>query len=49
MQVPYGPDSVQYNWLLGDLASVNRTATPWLLVMVHYAPYHTFTYHYKVR
>ena len=30
-----GVSSLQYRWLMRDLASVNRTATPWLIVMLH--------------
>lgn len=27
--------STQYNWLLADLAAVDRTATPWVIVAMH--------------
>jgi hypothetical protein len=34
-----GADSLQYRWLLRDLAKVDRTKTPWLIVMMH-APWY---------
>lgn len=34
------PDSVQYQWLDKELQSVDRTITPWLIVMYH-CPLHT--------
>lgn len=36
-QFYYDPASVdaQYTWLAGDLAAVDRTATPWLIVLAH--------------
>lgn len=30
-----------------DRMQVDRTATPWLMVTVHAAPYHTYVVHYK--
>ncbi|KAI5074238.1 hypothetical protein GOP47_0010199 [Adiantum capillus-veneris] len=32
--------SNQYKWLLADLAKVNRTATPWLIAVIH-APWYS--------
>lgn len=42
LQLPYGPTSRQYRWAAQRLAAVNRTATPWLLVLMHGAPRTTF-------
>lgn len=47
VQVPWGPNSQQYEWLLEDLGSLNRSATPWLIVMFHAAPRSTSESHYK--
>ena len=35
------PGSIQFNWMLQDLESVNRTQTPWLIVNLH-RPLYTF-------
>jgi hypothetical protein len=35
-------NSPQYNWLQADLANVNRTVTPWLVVEMHRPMYDTF-------
>ena len=35
----YSSGSAQYNWLQADLAKVDRTKTPWLLVIIH-APWY---------
>lgn len=32
---PFGLMNQQINWLKADLAAVNRTATPWLIVFGH--------------
>ena len=45
--VAYAPGSPQYNFVLADLAAVNRTATPWLFVMHHAPIYHSYHIHYK--
>eukprot|EP00891_Asterochloris_glomerata_P007273 jgi/Astpho2/7273/fgenesh1_pg.00113_%23_79_t len=42
-----GLDSEQYNWLLEDLATVNRTKTPWVIVGEHAPWYHSYTTHWK--
>lgn len=42
LQLPYGPSSQQYRWAAAQLAGVSRTATPWLLVLMHGAPRTTF-------
>jgi hypothetical protein len=39
------PGSQQYNWLIKEFASVNRTVTPWLLVSIHTPLYSTFSAH----
>lgn len=40
--LPYGPTSRQYRWAAQQLVAVDRTATPWLLVLMHGAPRTTF-------
>lgn len=35
----FGADSDQYKWLEADLATVNRTNTPWLFALLH-APWY---------
>lgn len=37
--------SVQYQWLLGELKKINRSKTPWLIVMMHTQFYTTFLGH----
>ena len=39
--------SLQYDWLLSELKSVNRSITPWLIVMLHCPVYTTFKTHHK--
>jgi hypothetical protein len=41
------PDSLQYKWLVEELASVDRSITPWLLVTIHIPFYNTFDIHRK--
>ncbi|KAJ4766745.1 Purple acid phosphatase [Rhynchospora pubera] len=41
----YGPDSAQYKWLVSDLAKVDRSVTPWLIVLLHAPWYNTNTAH----
>eukprot|EP00250_Pteridium_aquilinum_P011449 c20080_g1_i1 orf=475-1860(-) len=36
----FDKDSDQYKWLLGDLAKVNRSKTPWLIAVIH-APWYS--------
>ena len=38
--------SVQYLWLESDLAGLNRTLTPWVIVLVHCPFYSTNDHHY---
>ena len=39
------PKSEQHTWFLQELASVDRTVTPWLFVMYHCPVYNTFNPH----
>ncbi|KAK9802602.1 hypothetical protein WJX73_000292 [Symbiochloris irregularis] len=39
--------SAQYEWLVEDLASFDRAATPWLIVTWHAPWYSSYTTHYK--
>jgi Icc-related predicted phosphoesterase len=32
---------------MADMEAVNRDRTPWVIVMVHAPPYHTYYHHYK--
>lgn len=32
---PYEPGSPQYQWLQSDLAGVDRSITPWVMVLTH--------------
>jgi len=41
----YSVNSPQYNWLLQDLAQVDRTKTPWVCVMLHAPWYNSNTQH----
>ncbi|MEW5318482.1 MAG: hypothetical protein WDW38_009701 [Sanguina aurantia] len=41
------PGSAQFKWLAADLAAVDRTVTPWVVVMMHPPLYNTVSYHYK--
>lgn len=36
--LPYSPASRQFRWAAAELAAVDRTATPWLVVIMHSAP-----------
>ncbi|CAN1255826.1 Purple acid phosphatase 2 [Linum perenne] len=42
----YGKYTPQYQWLEAELPKVNRTETPWLIVMVHSPWYNSYNYHY---
>ncbi|CAN1173200.1 Purple acid phosphatase 2 [Linum perenne] len=42
----YGKGSPQWFWLRAELPKVNRTETPWLIVMVHAPWYNSYNYHY---
>ncbi|GAX82085.1 hypothetical protein CEUSTIGMA_g9513.t1 [Chlamydomonas eustigma] len=44
----YGPGTKQYNWAIDELTNkFDRSVTPWLFVMIHAPPYHTYYTHYK--
>eukprot|EP00891_Asterochloris_glomerata_P008275 jgi/Astpho2/8275/Aster-01358 len=45
--VAFAKGSPQYNWLVKDLQTYNRTATPWLVAQWHAPWYSTYTSHYK--
>ncbi|KAJ4754527.1 Purple acid phosphatase [Rhynchospora pubera] len=42
----YGKYTPQYRWLEEELPKVNRSETPWLIVLVHSPWYNSNTYHY---
>ncbi|KAL7527862.1 hypothetical protein ACHAWF_002333 [Thalassiosira exigua] len=41
------PGSPQYNWLVEEFESVDRAATPWVLVTIHTPIYNSFYKHFK--
>ncbi|XP_020697635.1 purple acid phosphatase 2-like [Dendrobium catenatum] len=42
----YGTYTPQYNWLEAELPKVNRTETPWLIVLMHSPWYNSYNHHY---
>ncbi|XP_031127284.1 purple acid phosphatase 2 [Ipomoea triloba] len=42
----YGKYTPQYKWLEEELPKVNRTETPWLIVLMHSPWYNSYNYHY---
>ncbi|GJW77288.1 purple acid phosphatase 2-like protein [Tanacetum coccineum] len=42
----YGKYTPQYNWLEKELPKVDRSETPWLIVMAHTPLYNSYIYHY---
>ncbi|KMZ72870.1 Purple acid phosphatase [Zostera marina] len=42
----YGTYTPQYEWLLQELPKVNRSETPWLIVLVHSPWYNSYEYHF---
>ncbi|XP_043703036.1 purple acid phosphatase-like isoform X1 [Telopea speciosissima] len=42
----YGRSTPQYTWLTTELANVNRTETPWLIIIVHAPWYNSDVTHY---
>ncbi|GER42278.1 purple acid phosphatase [Striga asiatica] len=42
----YGKYTPQYSWLEKELPKVNRTETPWLIVLVHSPWYNSYEYHF---
>ncbi|KAJ4819469.1 Purple acid phosphatase [Rhynchospora pubera] len=43
--VDFGCNSEQYKWLVADLAKVDRSVTPWLILLFHAPWYNTNTAH----
>ncbi|CAN6821162.1 unnamed protein product [Brassica oleracea] len=42
----YGKYTPQYTWLEQEFPKVNRTETPWLMVLMHSPWYNSYDYHY---
>lgn len=42
----YGKYTPQYKWLEAEFPKVNRSETPWLIVMTHAPWYNSYNYHY---
>ncbi|KAB2023276.1 hypothetical protein E1A91_D06G007300v1 [Gossypium mustelinum] len=42
----YGKSTPQYKWLKKELPKVNRSETPWLIVLVHCPIYNSNSHHY---
>ncbi|KAL9272611.1 Purple acid phosphatase 2-like protein [Drosera capensis] len=42
----YGKYTPQFNWLEEEFPKVNRTETPWLIVLMHAPWYNSYNYHY---
>ncbi|KAJ6306403.1 hypothetical protein OIU78_021675 [Salix suchowensis] len=42
----YGKYTPQYKWLEKELPKVNRTETPWLIVLMHCPMYNSYAHHY---
>uniref|UniRef100_A0A2P2KMY6 Purple acid phosphatase n=1 Tax=Rhizophora mucronata TaxID=61149 RepID=A0A2P2KMY6_RHIMU len=42
----YGKYTPQYQWLEKELGKVNRSETPWLIVLVHSPWYNSYNYHF---
>ena len=41
-----GKYTPQYQWLEAELPKVNRSETPWLIVLMHSPWYNSYNYHY---
>ena len=41
-----GKYTPQYKWLEKELPKVNRSETPWLIVLMHSPWYNSYNYHY---
>ncbi len=41
-----GKYTPQYKWLEEELPKVNRTETPWLIVLMHSPWYNSYNYHF---
>jgi len=45
--VPFpGKYSPQYKWLEAEFPKINRSETPWLIVLMHAPWYNSYNYHY---
>ncbi|WKA10211.1 hypothetical protein VitviT2T_027793 [Vitis vinifera] len=42
----FGKSTPQYKWLSYELPKVNRTETPWLIVLMHCPMYNSYIHHY---
>ncbi|KAA8537570.1 hypothetical protein F0562_027178 [Nyssa sinensis] len=42
----YGKYTPQYKWFIKELPKVNRTETPWLVVLMHSPLYNSYVHHY---
>ncbi|KAM7517226.1 hypothetical protein LguiA_006809 [Lonicera macranthoides] len=42
----YGKYTPQYKWLTNELPKVNRSETPWLIVLMHVPMYSTYVHHF---
>ncbi|KAG6496908.1 purple acid phosphatase-like [Zingiber officinale] len=42
----YGKYTPQYQWLSDELKKVNKSETPWLIVLMHAPFYNSYNYHY---
>ncbi|KAF6154020.1 hypothetical protein GIB67_026674 [Kingdonia uniflora] len=42
----YGMYTPQYSWLEAEFPKVNRTETPWLIVLLHSPWYNSYNYHF---
>lgn len=42
----YGKYTPQYKWLEAEFPKVNRSETPWLIVLMHAPWYNSYNYHY---
>ncbi|KAI5656116.1 hypothetical protein M9H77_24909 [Catharanthus roseus] len=42
----YGKYTPQYKWFTGELPKVNRSETPWLIVLMHCPMYNSYVNHY---
>ncbi|XP_057975821.1 purple acid phosphatase-like isoform X2 [Malania oleifera] len=42
----YGKYTPQYRWLAMELPKVNRTETPWLIILMHSPLYNSYVHHY---
>lgn len=45
--VPYDEASEQYRWFIADMKTVDRAATPWLVVSFHAPWYNSYDGHFK--